>query len=151
MILSTERLSFDQITPAVYIGSRIASVDDYHRLRSYGVRACVDMRQEGADPWSFDAFLWLPTPDHEPPTVAHLRMGIAFLRQCERSEMPAFVHCMMGVGRSTTMVLAYLLAGEFKGRGASAALDFIAARRPAINPNVRQVQAAEDAVQGFQE
>ncbi len=151
MILSTERLSFDQITPAIYIGSRISTVDDYHRLRSYGVRACVDMRAEGADTWSFDAFLWLPTPDHEPPTLAHLRMGIAFLRQCEMSEMPAFVHCMMGVGRSTTMVLAYLLAGEFKDRGTNAALDFIAARRPAINPNARQVRAAEDAVQGFRE
>lgn len=151
VILSTERLSFDQVTPVIYLGSRISSVDDYHRLRSYGVKACVDMREEGADPWSFDAFLWLPTPDHEPPTVAHLRMGIAFLKQCELNQMPAFVHCMMGVGRSSTMVLAYLLAGEFKGQSASTALDFIAAKRPAINPNPRQVRAAEEAAQGFRE
>ena len=78
-------------------------------------------------------------------------MGIAFLRQCEQSQMPAFVHCMMGVGRSSTMVLAYLLAGEFKDRGTNAALDLIAAQRPVINPNARQVHAAEGAARGFQE
>ena len=75
------RVSFDRITDLVYLGSRIASLDDYHRLKAQGVRACVDMKQEGADPWTFDAFLWLPTVDHEPPSPMHLRMGIAFLRQ----------------------------------------------------------------------
>ena len=36
------RVSFDRITDLVYLGSRIASLDDYHRLKAQGVRACVD-------------------------------------------------------------------------------------------------------------
>jgi predicted protein tyrosine phosphatase len=142
------RVSFDRITDLVYLGSRIASLDDYHRLKAQGVRACVDMKQEGADPWTFDAFLWLPTVDHEPPSPMHLRMGIAFLRQCEQARMPVFVHCMAGVGRSSTLVLAYLLAGEYAERGAEDALDFMCERRACVDPNVRQIAAAVEAAKG---
>ena len=143
------RVSFDRITDLVYLGSRIASLDDYHRLKAEGVRACVDMKQEGADPWTFDAFLWLPTVDHEPPSPMHLRMGIAFLRQCEQAKMPVFVHCMAGVGRSSTLVLAYLLAGEYAARGPEDALDFLCERRPCVDPNARQIAAAVEAAKGF--
>ena len=149
MILSPERVSFDRVTDFIYVGSRIASMDDYHRLRAQGVRACVDMKHEGADPWTFEAFLWLPTVDHDPPSQVHLQMGIAFLRQCERARMPVFVHCMAGVGRSSTLVLAHLLAGLYQTQGTRAALDFLCARRPAANPNPQQIEAAERAARGF--
>jgi predicted protein tyrosine phosphatase len=151
MILSPERVSFDRITEVVYLGSRIANLDDYHRLRAPGVIACVDMKQEGADPWTFEAFLWLPTVDHDPPSQPHLRMGIGFLRQCERAAIPVFVHCMAGVGRSSTLVLAYLLAGRHRESGTSAALEFLCARRAVCNPNAAQIRAAEDAARSFED
>jgi atypical dual specificity phosphatase len=150
MILSPERLSFDRITDGVYLGSRIASLGDYERLRASGVQACVDLKKESADPWTFEAFLWLPTTDREAPTQAHLRMGIAFLRQCERAGMPAFVHCMAGVGRSSTLVLAWLLAGRFRETGTRSALDFLCSRRPIANPNPVQIEAAEAAARQFE-
>ena len=149
MILSPERTSFDRITELIWVGSRVASLDDFHRLRAQGVRACVDMKQEGADPWNFEAFLWLPTVDQDPPSPAHLQMGIAFLRQCEQAGMPVFVHCMAGVGRSTTMVLAHLLAGQFRDSGTRAALEFLMSRRPVINPTQLQIAAAEAAARAF--
>ena len=149
MILSTDRTSFDRITDRVWVGSCIRSVDDFHRLRAQGIRACVDMREEGADLWGFDAFLWLPTVDHRPPSQVHLRMGIAFLRECERGALPAFVHCTAGVGRSATLVLAWLLAGPMRGRGTREVLERITARRPVIHPSAAQIRAAEDAAAGF--
>jgi protein-tyrosine phosphatase len=76
-------------------------------------------------------------------------MGIGFLRQCERAGIPAFVHCMAGVGRSTTLVLAHLLAGSYRERGTREALAYLAARRPVINPNPLQVTAAEAAARAF--
>jgi hypothetical protein len=142
VILSPERTSFDRVTDLVWIGSRIASFDDYRRLRGEGIRACVDMKQEGADPWGFEAFLWLPTPDHEAPTQDHLRIGLAFLRECEAVGMPVFVACLAGVGRSSTLVLAHLLAGRFRDAGLEAALEFLTARRPLVRPNPEQIEAA---------
>ena len=149
MILSPERTSFDRVTDLVWMGSRIASLDDFRRLRKEGIRACVDMKQEGADPWGFEAFLWLPTPDHEPPSQAHLQIGLAFLRECERVGMPAFVACLAGVGRSSTLVLAHLLAGRFRDAGLEAALDFLTARRPIVRPNPEQIEAARLAAFAF--
>jgi hypothetical protein len=140
--------SFDQVTDLVWIGSRIVSLADYRRVRAAGVRACVDMKQEGADPWSFEAFLWLPTPDHEPPSQAHLRMGLSFLQECERAAMTVLVSCHAGVGRSTTLVLAHLLARSFRQRASQptldvrAALELIVSRRPVVRPTADQIEAA---------
>jgi protein-tyrosine phosphatase len=69
-------------------------------------------------------------------------MGLAFLRECEAAAMPALVACLAGVGRSSTLVLAHLLAGRFAGEGVEAALGFLTARRPVVRPNPEQVEAA---------
>jgi len=149
MIPLLERVSFDRITDLIWLGSRISSMDDYHRLRAQGVRACVDMKHEGADPWTFETFLWLPTVDHDAPTRTHLHMGIGFLRQCERASMPVFVHCMAGIGRSATVVLAYMLAGPFKQAGHENALEYMCSKRACVNPNSKQLQAAIEAAETF--
>jgi hypothetical protein len=151
VILSPERTSYDRVTDLVWIGSRIASLDDYRRLRAEGIRACVDMKQEGADPWGFEAFLWLPTPDHEAPSHALLRIGLAFLRECEAAGMPVFVACLAGVGRSSTLVLAHLLAGRFEKEGLEAALEFLTARRPVVRPTPEQIEAARLAAFAFRD
>jgi predicted protein tyrosine phosphatase len=148
---SAERVRFDRVSEFVHVGPRISSEDEYHLARAYGIRACVDMREEAADLWPFGAFLWLPTVDHEAPSVAALRTGIAFLRECERQRMPVLVQCLMGVGRSVTLVLAHLLAGSHREAGTEAALDLIKARRPEACPTREQVLTAEAAARAFLE
>jgi hypothetical protein len=142
VILSPEQASFDRVTDYVWLGSRLGCLDDYRRLREAGVRACIDMKLEGADPWGFEAFLWLPTADHDPPSQFHLRLGLAFLRECEKARMPVCVACFAGVGRSSTLVLAHLLAGPFCDQPIEAALEFLRSRRPVARPNPEQVEAA---------
>ena len=151
MILSPDRISFDQITDSIWQGSRITSLDDYHRIRAQGVRACVDLKEakEGAELRSFDAFLWLPTPDHEPPSPLHLRMGLAFLRECEGERLPVLVTCLAGVGRSATLVLAHLLAGRLRTVEPRDALDFLIAKRPVVRLTPPQIEAAVQAARGY--
>lgn len=150
MTRSPERVRFDRISEFVHIGARISSEDEYHLTRAHGIRACVDMREEG-ERWPFEAFLWLPTVDHQPPSVAALRSGIAFLRECERQRLPVLVQCLMGVGRSVTLVLAHLLAGSHREAGTQDALDLIKARRPEACPTREQVLTAEAAARAFLE
>jgi len=142
LIRSPEQVSYDRVTELVWLGSRICSVEDYVRLRAQGIRACVDMKAEGADPWGFEAFLWLPTPDHESPRPTQLRMGLAFLRECEAAGMPVLVTCMAGFGRSSTLVLAHLIAGRFREEGPDVALQYLNARRAMASPTPEQVEAA---------
>jgi predicted protein tyrosine phosphatase len=142
VIRSPEQVSYDRVTDLVWLGSRICSVEDYVRLRAQGIRACIDMKAEGADPWGFEAFLWLPTPDHGLPRPTQLRMGLAFLRECEAAGMPVLVTCMAGFGRSSTLVLAHLLAGPFREDGPEAALAFLSACRGSVSPNPDQIEAA---------
>ncbi len=151
MILSPERASFDQVTELVWLGSRLASRADFQRLWKEGVRACVDLKQEGADPWGFEAFLWLPTPDHGPPSQPQLRLGLAFLRECEQAGLPVFVACHAGVGRSSTLVLAHLLVGPFRDQPPQRALEFLMARRPLARPNPEQLEAARLAAFAFKD
>jgi len=148
-MLTRNRASIDRITELVYMGSRITRRKDYERLREAGVRAAVDLKREGPDLWPFEAFLWLPTDDHRAPNPLHLQMGLSFLRRCEEAAIPVFVNCMMGVGRSATLVLAHLLVSRFKGASVEEALAFLASRRPAAAPNTRQIEAAVDAAQDF--
>lgn len=140
---------YDRVTEAVYLGPRIETRATYDQLRRDGVRACVDLKQEGADPWGFEAFLWLPTPDHEAPSHLHLRVGLAFLGRCEKAGIAVFVGCQEGVGRSSTLVLAHLLASRFRSAEPRAALDYLVARRSAARPNPEQIEAARMAAFAF--
>jgi hypothetical protein len=53
------------------------------------------------------------------------------------------------VGRSSTLVLAHLLAGEFAGREPADALDFLCEKRACVDPNARQIAAAVEAAKDF--
>jgi hypothetical protein len=149
VILSPGRASIDRITELVYMGSRIKRRKDFLRLREAGVRAAVDLKREGPDLWPFDAFLWLPTDDHRAPNPLHLQMGLSFLRRCEEAATPVFVNCMMGVGRSASLVLAHLLVSRFRDAKVDEALAFLASRRPAVAPNAGQIEAAVEAARDF--
>jgi hypothetical protein len=50
---------------------------------------------------------------------------------------------------AVTLVLAYLLTGQFKDQGEEAALDFMCEKRSCVNPNNRQIAAAVEAARTF--
>jgi protein-tyrosine phosphatase len=57
---------------------------------------------------------------------------------------------LAGIGRSSALVLAHLMAGELRGAPPDSALEFLVARRPVVHPTREQVLAAVDAAKTFQ-
>eukprot|EP01137_Pigoraptor_chileana_P008081 Opistho-2@54443 len=64
---------------------------------------------------------------------AHFDAALSFLASAKSSNRRAFVHCVAGVSRSATVVLAYLVKHE--GMALHEAVRYLAQRRPIICPN----------------
>ena len=116
----------------------------WRRLQRRGVTAVVNLRDEfdnaevGLAP---ERYLFLPTVDDTPPTVAQLWQGVRFIDAEIGRGGEVYVHCMLGVGRSATLVLAYFIAG---GMSPEAAMARLRRRRPFIQPTPSQEQRLQE-------
>jgi hypothetical protein len=140
-------LRYSRITPHLHLGGQYTS-SGWRRLQKRGVTAVVNLRDEFDDAEAGIAperYLFLPTIDDTPPTLAQLSQGVRFIHREIKGGGQVYVHCMLGVGRSVTMVAAYLVA---TGMTPVAAWRAIRRRRPFIQPTLGQeARLAEFAVQ----
>lgn len=140
-------LQYSRITPHIHLGGQYTAAG-WRRLQKRGVTAVVNMRDEFDDAEAGIApehYLFLPTVDDTPPTIAQLCQGVRFIHQQIGAGGQVYVHCMLGVGRSVTMVAAYLVA---TGMSPSVAWKTIRRRRPFIQPTLAQeARLAEFAAQ----
>jgi dual specificity MAP kinase phosphatase len=138
---------FSRITKHVHVGGQFTA-SGWQSLQERGVTAVVNMRDEFDDAVAGIApehYLFLPTVDDTPPTIAQLCQGVRFIHREIEAGGQVYVHCMLGVGRSVTMVAAYLIA---TGMTPSSALKIIRRRRPFIQPTLGQeARLAEFAAQ----
>lgn len=96
----------------------------YGELAERGVGLVVDLRAEAtadAHAAARDAgmeVVWIPIRDGQPPTAAQVDRFTAALGEASG---PVYVHCQAGVGRTGSMVAAYLIAtGQATPRAALA-------------------------------
>jgi hypothetical protein len=128
---------FSRIVPGVHLGGQY-TLGGWRRLQRRGVTAVVNLRDEFDDAVAGIAppsYLFLPTVDDTPPTIAQLWQGVRFIEDEIKHGRQVYIHCMLGVGRSATLVLAYLIAG---GMSLDAALAKVRRRRPFIQPTLSQ-------------
>ena len=93
-------------------GAEISSSNWYQLAEEMDVSAVVNLRSEYQDTFTPPmpvAYLWLPVEDHTEPSPAQLLIGAQFIDAAARNGQKVLVHCKMGIGRSPTMVAAYLL------------------------------------------
>jgi hypothetical protein len=140
-------LQSSRITPHLHLGGQY-TLSGWRRLQKRGVTAVVNLRDEFDDADAGIApehYLFLPTVDDTPPTIAQLSQGVRFIQREIKDGGQVYVHCMLGVGRSVTMVAAYLVA---TGMTPVAAWRAIRRRRPFIQPTLGQeARLAEFAAQ----
>ncbi len=133
------RLTFEysQITPLLYIGTNMCCQRDFDKaLLRKGIHADISLEEKKIDsPFGVDFYLWLPTEDHQAPTLQQLTVGVHFLQDLSKQKVKGYVHCERGHGRAPTLVAAYLIA---QGMAAEQALSFIKSKRPSTHPNAKQ-------------
>jgi hypothetical protein len=134
--------SVSQITPQLHVGGQYRS-QGWPRLAARGITAVVNMRIEFDDGEAGIAparYLYLPTVDDHPPTLAHLRQGVAFMTEEIARGGGVYVHCGSGIGRAATMAAAYLVGA---GKTVDEAWQMIREKRPFVRPRPEQVAQVE--------
>ncbi|MCZ7546561.1 MAG: dual specificity protein phosphatase family protein [Anaerolineae bacterium] len=137
------RLSRARVTDQLYVGEQF-STRGWEALRAAGITAVVNMREEFDDrelDIDLPTYCRLPTPDWHAPSQAHLREGVAFIREAIARGEKVYVHCMSGMGRAPIMAAAYLVT---TGLTPDEALERIRAVRPFIEPNAEQVASLRE-------
>ncbi|XP_057750120.1 phosphatidylglycerophosphate phosphatase PTPMT2-like [Arachis stenosperma] len=75
--------------------------------------------------------LVIPTRDYLfAPSFADISRAVQFIHQNSTCGKTTYVHCKAGRGRSTTIVLCYLI--EYKHMTAAAALEYVRSQRPRV-------------------
>jgi protein-tyrosine phosphatase len=103
----------DWITEQVATSGAELTAESWRELREEtGITAVVNLRSEYQD--VFDrpfpiAYLWLPVIDFTDPEPDQMLMAARFIDTAVAAGRRVLVHCRLGIGRSPTVVAAWLI------------------------------------------
>lgn len=122
-------------------GTLEAHVDELDQLHRAGIRAVVSLLNLPQDADVYESagfnFLCLPIPDGHAPSTEQAVGFVRFVTQQLAAERPVAVHCHAGLGRTGTMLAAYLI---HRGETAEAAIRRVREAEPAAIETPLQVQ-----------
>ncbi len=126
------------------------SAEDLRWLRRNGIDVLVSLTEDPLPRnWVNDAGVLavsVPVPDMEAPSDRQLDHILATIRRANDSGMGVAIHCAAGLGRTGTVLAAYLVAG---GLPARAALIKVRNLRPGSVETLDQERAIEQYARKF--
>ena len=113
-------------------GAEFALREDLTQAWEDGVRGVVTLTESPLERALVEElgmrYLHLPIVDYTPPTLRQMNEFVEFVDHIQETEKGAtLVHCMAGIGRTGTMLAAYLIA---KGQTPSDAIATVRRKRP---------------------
>jgi atypical dual specificity phosphatase len=125
---------------------RDALNDDLRFLRAQGIGAVLSLTETPLDSGALARFdlraLHLPVPDLTPPSSLQLRMALDFIDLQRSQGRRVVVHCLMGQGRTGTVLAAHRI------RSGASAEEAMAELR-GICPGAISAAAQERALRDF--
>lgn len=120
------------ITAQVAFAGAGITPENYGEIARHGFGAIVNLRSEHQDSFAPPfplAYLWLPIEDHTAPTPGQLLIGVQFIHTAVQMGYKVLIHCKMGIHRSATLAVAYLI---YTGLSKEAAIAKLAENGPRL-------------------
>ncbi|XP_064995232.1 phosphatidylglycerophosphate phosphatase PTPMT2-like isoform X1 [Musa acuminata AAA Group] len=140
---------WDEVDQFILLGA-VPFRKDVPRLQQLGVRGVITLNEpyETLVPSSLYKVhgidhLVVPTTDYLfAPSLVDICLAVDFIHRNASHGRTTYVHCKAGRGRSTTIVLCYLI--EYKNMTPVAALEYVRSRRPRVLLAPSQWQAVQE-------
>ncbi|XP_008942728.1 PREDICTED: dual specificity protein phosphatase 15-like, partial [Merops nubicus] len=122
-----------QILPGLYLGNFI-DAKDLEQLSRNKITHIVSIHESPQPLLQDITYLRIPLPDTPEANIKrHFKECISFIHQCRLHGGNCLVHCLAGISRSTTVVVAYVMA--VTELSFQEVLEAVRAVRPVANPN----------------
>lgn len=121
----------ERLAGSAHPGQGAVLAENLSALREEGFTCVLSVREEGIDPSMLSEFgmegMHLRVRDFAAPTIRQIEDGVEFIRRNTAEGGRALVHCLMGYGRTGTLLACYLVA---QGHAAPEAIRLVRLRRP---------------------
>jgi atypical dual specificity phosphatase len=122
-----------------------AHEDELLPLKQAGIGAFVCLLNLPGDARVFESagfkFHCAPIANGEAPSWEQVRAISAFIDSCRIRRLPVGVFCEAGLGRTGTVIAAYLME---KGMNAREAISFVRSKEPSAVETVQQIEFLEE-------
>ncbi|XP_075182365.1 dual specificity protein phosphatase 22-A-like [Anomaloglossus baeobatrachus] len=123
-----------QVLDGFYLGN-IRDAEDRASLSRHGVTHIVSVHNNAKPLLPDMTYLCIAASDSERQNlIQHFKKSIRFIHECRVNGGGCLVHCLAGVSRSTTIVVAYLMT--VTALGWEECLSAVRAVRPYVGPNL---------------
>ncbi|XP_077439513.1 dual specificity protein phosphatase 22-B-like [Vanacampus margaritifer] len=124
----------NKVLPDLYVGN-IKDAGDKDLLRRHNITHILSIHDAPAAVLEDMTYLCIVAADHRKQNlIRFFRESIVFIHNCRLKREACLVHCVAGVSRSVTLVVAYIMT--VTGRGWVESLAAVRAARPCAAPNL---------------